>query len=94
MPFFLNIVVEDKDVAVRNVLEAHENVVVKHIPFLNTVATELVTENRFSVELAKQVVVAVPAALEDFGVTAMMETKYVKGGQDQRCCHAVHRRGA
>jgi len=87
MPFFLNIVVEDKDVAVRNVLEAHENVVVKHIPFLNT-HTELVTENRFSVELAKQVVVAVPAALEDFGVTAMMET------QDLRCCHAVHRRGA
>ena len=47
MPFFLNIVIVDQNTAVRHALEEKEGKIISKMPFLNTVATSLVSEDRF-----------------------------------------------
>lgn len=79
MPFFLNIVVQDKHVAVRRGLEEMEGAVVKNVPFVTIMAANLVSDNQFGALLAEKVIEAVPAALSEFGITAKMETKYQQG---------------
>jgi len=67
MPFYINIVVVDKEDALENVLEEK--------PIIGFIASKVISEESFSIKIADTLHEVVPAKLEEMGITAAMDKK-------------------